>query len=201
MAGSPQPPSRPRHAQASRLRLRDATVDRMTAPRLRAGSVALHDRDRQAVAVKSMTVPLPLLQLPVSGQRLPLGSVPGSGDAWLIARLATAGQSAPHAGRALRRRVGVAATARRDPILRAHAAGASAARLGDAALRPVLAAPGPGVRTARHTASRVPPRMRRVARCGVDSVVPARTPVAPRRVHVLLHARRARWTRPGCARS
>ena len=33
------------------------------------------------------------LQLPVSGQRLSLGTIPGSGDAWLVARIATEAQT------------------------------------------------------------------------------------------------------------
>ena len=40
-----------------------------------------------------MTELLPLIHLPAPGQRLSLGSIPGSGDAWLIARLAM--QAAP----------------------------------------------------------------------------------------------------------
>ena len=75
-------------------------------------------------------------------------------------------------------------------MVRAGPARRAAARLGNAAVRPVLAAPGPRVRAARHALPGGAPRVRRAHRRRDQRAVPARTALVPRRVHVLPDAGR-----------
>ena len=80
----------------------------------------------------------------------------------------------------------------------------AAARLGNAALRSLLAAPGPGLAAARHPPSRLAPRMRRARRRRDDRAPPARAAGLSRGVHVLPEAghaaRRRRAARPDGSR-
>ena len=85
------------------------------------------------------------------GKRYTLPRPSGSADALLLARLARAreGRKAAH-GHRHGRRHGCAAPDRGDGVLRARAALRAVPRLGNAALRHLLAAPGPDQRAAGH---------------------------------------------------
>ena len=89
----------------------------------------------------------------------------GSADALALARLAH--EEKPLARRQPPPRSTRSAWSTRSPGSR-PACASPAARLGDAALRPVLAAPGPGVRAARHAVPHPARRLRRRPGAGAD---------------------------------
>ena len=118
-------------------------------------------------------------QLPASGQRLSLGSIPGSGDAWLVARFA-ASPAPPAARGAVRRRGGAATSADEIPLfapgLRVHCC-----RTG----KPCRTTSSRRTRTwspnAWRRCTRVARRVRRAARGRHDRVVAAGAAVVSRR--------------------
>ncbi len=89
-------------------------------------------------------------------------------------------------------------------MVRAGASRRAAARLGNAALRSVLAAPGSRLAAARHAVPRLARRVRRARRRGDDGAVSARAARISRGVHVLPEAghaaRRRRAARAARAR-
>ena len=129
--------------------------------------------------------------LPSAGTRFALARPPGSGDAWLLGQFAAQARRAAAAGRAICGRCArCAAAGRRDPVLRSVARGASAARLGDAAVRHAVAASGPGVGAPRDAVSTEPAaiRNRRAGRLGHQRAVSAVACAVCRRPYVLLQA-------------
>ena len=105
-------------------------------------------------------------------------------------------------GRRRHRRPALRATPERgNSVVCAGLARRAVPGLGNAALRPLLAAPGPGVRAAGNALPRVARRMRRDRGCGNDGAVPAGAAVISGGVHVLPAAGRATRRRTRCARS
>src|SRR5437868_1033879 len=69
-------------------------------------------------------------------------------------------------------------------MVRPRALGAPAARLGDPALRPLLAAPGPGLRASRDAVAIRPGALRRGHRAGHDGAAAPGAPLLPRGAHL-----------------
>ena len=127
------------------------------------------------------------LPVPPPGQRTRVGGLIGSSDALALAGLA-----------ASRKPLAVFTASAGDgqrlvqeiALLRARAARAPAAGLGDAALRQLLAAPGPDVRAARDPVSDLAPGLRRHRGAGDHGAVPAAAGGVPRRLQLLPQAGR-----------
>ena len=119
--------------------------------------------------------------LPSPGQRIRYTGLHGSSDALALAQLAT--QTRPlvilteTAWQAQRLRDEIA-------VLCPATRGASAAGLGNPALRPVLPAPGPGFRTPRHALPDQPQRLRRGHRAGHHRALPPAAARVPGRPHL-----------------
>ena len=143
-----------------------------------------------ALLSRGTRLPAAFMLLPdiAPGKRFALPRPPGSADALLLARFAEKERARGKLARDLQRRARRrAAPRRRDPVLRAAPARRRLPRLGDAALRHLLAARGPDLRAPGDALADPARRRRRRPDAGDDGAGAARAAELHRRLHLPLH--------------